>query len=488
MIRDSRKILLAFLILVIPAFIVKEYRILKAARESYASVAVNPQPTENHQHVFTCILITHNNADFCLKSLNSILEQDYKHFRIIVVDNGSTDETYSRLQNHLVNNELLTKEIRLIRNKHPIAIKQIYQDVFADCAEHEIIVLLKATDWLAHPGVFAELNEAYNNPDVWLAYGASRDFPSLRKSDDFRAKNITNLSRAQKTPWMRSGLRSFRMELLKGVSLDGVGENQLFAPIIEHSKWHIRYIPETLYIHNRLQSHSVGSHLQIGLHLDKLTTSMQAQSELALARMQSDLRADLVVFSQNRPYKLNACLESIYRYVVGLDQITVIYQTEEKHASSYGDLVRRYPNVKFYALSSNFKPQIMQLLSKEQSQNQYIAFSTDHFLIKDHISLSDCTAALAQTHAYAFYLDHGATKILPNYKSLQYEKIHVANLSSEQIFMPCNVVLYRKQELYELFKQLEFKTPSGLMTNWRSNLPAERFGLFYDTSKVAKIH
>lgn len=488
MIRDSRKILLVFLILVIPAFIVKEYRILKAARESYVSTAVIPQASVKNQHIFTCVLVMHNNANFCLKSLNSVLEQDYKYYRVVIVDNGSTDQTFELMQNYIIKNELLTKNIRLIRHKDPMPLKDIYKEVFAGCADHEIIVLLKSTDWLAHSDVLSKLNDTYNNPDVWLAYGASRDFPSFKKHGELRAKNITSISRAQKTPWMYSGLRSFRIELMKSFHLDGQNESQLFAPMVEHSKWHIRYMPETLYIHNRLQSKTTEGHLQIGLHLQKLTTSMQAQSDLALARMQSDMRADLVIFSQNRPYKLNACLESVYRYVKGLDQITVVYQTESQHAASYDDLTRRYPNIQFYRLSSNFKPQIMQLLSQKQSQSQYIAFSTDHFLIKDSVSLSDCSAALAQTHAYAFCLDRAASKILPAYKNAQYEKIHISNLESEELFMPFSVVLYRKQELYDVFQQLQFTTPNSLLSQWCSNIPADRFGLYYDTPKVAKIH
>ena len=201
MIRDSRKVLLVFLILVIPAFIVKEYRILRAARESYASTAVEQELATDHQHIFTCILITHNNADFCLKSLNSVLEQDYKHYRLIIVDNGSTDQTFEILQNHIVKNELLKKEIRLIRHKQPVLVQDIYREIFSECAENEIVVLLKSTDWLAHSKVFSTLNETYKNPDVWLAYGGSRDFPSFKKPNTLRSKNITNISRAQKTPW-----------------------------------------------------------------------------------------------------------------------------------------------------------------------------------------------------------------------------------------------------------------------------------------------
>ncbi|MEO9258236.1 MAG: glycosyltransferase family 2 protein [Crocinitomicaceae bacterium] len=42
---------------------------------------------------FTIIIPTYNRADFILNTINSVLVQDYTNFEIIVVDDGSTDNT-----------------------------------------------------------------------------------------------------------------------------------------------------------------------------------------------------------------------------------------------------------------------------------------------------------------------------------------------------------------------------------------------------------
>jgi glycosyltransferase involved in cell wall biosynthesis len=43
--------------------------------------------------LFSIIIPTYNRENFISETINSVLESDYKNFEIIVVDDGSTDNT-----------------------------------------------------------------------------------------------------------------------------------------------------------------------------------------------------------------------------------------------------------------------------------------------------------------------------------------------------------------------------------------------------------
>src|SRR5690349_8329466 len=42
---------------------------------------------------FTVVLYAHNDSAWCQRALQSLFEQDYDHYRLIVIDDGSHDKT-----------------------------------------------------------------------------------------------------------------------------------------------------------------------------------------------------------------------------------------------------------------------------------------------------------------------------------------------------------------------------------------------------------
>lgn len=58
--------------------------------------------------IFISVIIpTHNRANFLLNSINSVLEQEYKNFEIIIVDDFSTDNTEQIIQKTYNSNQVL---------------------------------------------------------------------------------------------------------------------------------------------------------------------------------------------------------------------------------------------------------------------------------------------------------------------------------------------------------------------------------------------
>jgi len=66
----------------------------------------------NDHHFVSIIIVTHNNQDDIVDCLNSVLNQAYQSFEIVIVDNASTDKTVDRIQLNFGNNEM----VRLIKS------------------------------------------------------------------------------------------------------------------------------------------------------------------------------------------------------------------------------------------------------------------------------------------------------------------------------------------------------------------------------------
>ncbi len=53
------------------------------------------------------IIVTHNNQDDIIDCINSVFDQNYPSFEVIIIDNASTDQTVKRIQENFGNNEMV---------------------------------------------------------------------------------------------------------------------------------------------------------------------------------------------------------------------------------------------------------------------------------------------------------------------------------------------------------------------------------------------
>ncbi len=90
---------LLFLILVLPVFVAKQYRILrdkKGASYVVESDFYHANPYQPNDKQFTVMVTAHNVAPFIERCLDSVIKQNYPNYRIIVLDQASTDGTYEK--------------------------------------------------------------------------------------------------------------------------------------------------------------------------------------------------------------------------------------------------------------------------------------------------------------------------------------------------------------------------------------------------------
>lgn len=223
------------------------------------------------QKPFAIIIPSYNNSRFCERNLRSVLDQNYENFRIIYIDDCSTDDTYEKVKNYLLNQPIKATLIHNNANKGALA--NLY-DAIHSCSNEEIILTLDGDDFLAHDNVLTKLNEVYANPKVWLTYGNFVDYPTYTQ-DPVICKKLTKLHSFRKQEWVTSHLRTFYAGLFKKIKLEDLlyqgkffpmaWDLPMMFPMLEMAGDHIFFVKDVLYLYNRenpLNDHKVNVRLQ----------------------------------------------------------------------------------------------------------------------------------------------------------------------------------------------------------------------------------
>ena len=126
---------------------------------------------------FVVIIPSYNNEDYVEKNLRSVLEQEYNNYRVIYVDDCSTDRTYEAALECVRAFEAEDK-VTFIRNRENY--KALYNLYYAiqTIPDDEIVVILDGDDWFKDDQVFLYLDELYTNKNIWLTAGGYVEYPS----------------------------------------------------------------------------------------------------------------------------------------------------------------------------------------------------------------------------------------------------------------------------------------------------------------------
>lgn len=209
---------------------------------------------------FAIVIPSFNNREWLRRNLDSVLRQKYNNFRVIYIDDYSTDGTGDLVAAYLEENDS-QKRVSFFRNEERLySMQNIYRAVHS-CHPEEIIVLVDGDDWLIHDGVLQTLNTVYSDPEVWLTYGQYRQFP-IPGSHESREllPEIIQDNAYRDYPWVTSHLRTFYAGLFHKIKKeDLLVEGKFFSfaadlafmfPLLEMASIHSRFIPEVLYVYN----------------------------------------------------------------------------------------------------------------------------------------------------------------------------------------------------------------------------------------------
>jgi glycosyltransferase involved in cell wall biosynthesis len=207
------------------------------------------------------IIPSYNNRQWYERNLTSVVEQDYHNFRVIYIDDCSSDGT-ADLVLQFVTERNSGDFIHLIRNPVRVGALQNLYNTIRMCDDGEIVILLDGDDWFAHKGVLRKVSEVYANPDCWMTYGQYRTWPdnTIGCSKEIPSEIIRTNS-VREIEWCSSHLRSFYAWLFKlikeedligrfGAFYQMAWDQAIMFPMLEMAGYRAKFIYEVLYIYN----------------------------------------------------------------------------------------------------------------------------------------------------------------------------------------------------------------------------------------------
>ena len=210
---------------------------------------------------FVVISPVYNTAPYIEKCIRSVLDQDYKNFELMVIEDYSNDgtrEIIKKLHESVGGFNVHYNDSRL---ESPIGnfVKGVQ---LSQGDKNDILVTVDGDDWLYSNDVLSYLNEVYQDPEVWLTYG---QFVSATGS----IKNTSKLLRDTRNyrsngTWVTSHLRTLKRGLFNKINDRDLRDKRnnyyvyypdpayMFPAIEMAGLKHIKFIDKVLYVYNDL--------------------------------------------------------------------------------------------------------------------------------------------------------------------------------------------------------------------------------------------
>lgn len=448
---------------------------------------------------FTLILYAHNHAPWCERTLQSIFHQTYRQYRIIFIDDGSTDDTYTKARQCILSQKEESR-VLLLRNETPIGLLASLYRAIDYCQERDIVIPLEAKDWLMDERALFRLNRAYQDPSVWMVAAPLLEYPSYER-------RFASEQQLETTAAFYAEL--FQKIHIKDLFLDGLlspFDSAYLTPLRQLCKGHLTFLQEPLFFSNQAapqRQKKIPPTLALKETLRAQTTAPYTPLATLKSSLSPKTSPDILLFSFDRPLQLFATLESIHRYFTGYQEISVLYRASNEHfALAYETVQRTFPAVHFVRQSStpkkDFKPLLLKLLFDNPSP--YILFGVDDLIVKDFVDLQLCTEKLESSGAYGVYLRFGR-HIRSCYMNNKPQELPPSVPLTDGLFAwdtqkgeadwgfpnTLDMTLYRKADLKDLFKTMKYHHPNSLEWEWAHHPPTNSIGLYFEHSKVVNL-
>lgn len=276
------------------------------------------------------------------------------------------------------------------------------------------------------------------------------------------------------------------------------------------AKTRFKHIDQILYLHNTenpLQDYNL-QEKAISQNLSKLRSLPPYEPLSALPSHENHKKkADLIIFSKDRPVQLYALLESIQSHVLGIEKISILYRssTSEMEAG-YLETKLQFPLLSFHKIDADFQKILGAVaFDYRTSKSPYLLFAEDDDLITDRLDLASAIDALETTRAYGFYFNYHIgleySSQLERYQPLPKltplrglrvkEPLFAWQFSTGSddwgTLSGISMALYRKTDLQPLFTKLCFDDPEELLAQWEQEEDKEKIGLCLRNAKSLRL-
>jgi len=316
----------------------------------------NPHLIQNKENLKFCFIISsYNNSLNIEKNLYSIIDQTYKNWRVIYINDNSTDNTENLYENIIQKNVNISYKFTYIKNKTQQ--KQMYNKYIAyqQVDDLEIVCLLDGDDWLSNNNVLETLKKYYTNSnnkvftsDYYVFFKNQLENKKYANKNFYSETEIKNKLVRYVPKWLFKHLKTGYGILFKSIPDNYLKFNNKWLEmctdcaemysVCEFSNGKTSQIEEILYVYNK--DNSI-------LYSSSYYNSSNDKSRLEII----DYLQNLPICNYSLPYIyiINLPFDNIKRTKI-LKQLTIINNNQYQ----FIDAIDGYENIAVNELYNNY--------------------------------------------------------------------------------------------------------------------------------------
>lgn len=472
----------------------------------------------NNETPLVILICSYNNEPWIEKNLDSVFCQQYENFRVIIVDDASTDKTLQKYKEY-IHNHNLEKKVTLIHNKQRCKkLKNVYLAIHEHCHDDEVVVQVDGDDFLNNPHVFERIDYEYQDPHVWLTYGQFRPVPLTQHTGRLKIKlcsetpeKIIEQNSFRKDKWRYTHVRTFKAWLFKCIRLQDLicdsvvpgFEGQFFPacndfaimfPMLEMCHYNFRFIPEILYDYNIENPHTgFRKELQTMIASAKNVRKLPPYQPLEKPTKNKvntivNAQADIFICSKAPIKNLQQKIRDITHNISGFGSIIVLHQANNKTQHECKKKLQYFNNITYVGLPSKRTQKHLEsylIAELKKSLNKYVVFCTDTSSTTNQFDCNQCIQWLEKTYAHACYMGSAFPKTI-NHQHL-HKNIYAWKFSQDlkkKIKPFSNMTLYRKNEIVKILQKQKTRDIKSFVRKLeRVPVDQNKVGLFVKARK-----
>ncbi len=395
------------------------------------------------QKPFVIVVTSYNNHEWYERNLASIIDQEYDNFRLIYIDDCSTDDTAFLVEKYLQEHRF--QRYTLIKNSvWQSQMANHYKAVYL-CDDGEIIVHIDGDDWFDNLYVLQLLNKVYSYDDIWLTYGQYQAWPDGGAGGSHEVPQwVIEANAFRESDFCYSHPRSFYAWLFKKIKLKDLIYKGSFIPaatapdlafmfaMVEMAGTHIQFIPDILYQYNRANSLSqhnipVTKEYPPVQTWPKYTPLTHADSRVSTNWAHKKIAVVIIDDGENDLFDMLAqdTIKEIDVFILSLFNNPVYYAA----------LKELFPTIKMVnAWSGDLR---------ELKAYDYALLITDAKKELKDTDIKSGIQALEQTQAYAFFLNINKNNFIPCNESINYAPFNPAIIEYRYVPVSENILAWQ---------------------------------------------
>ena len=212
--------------------------------------------------LFNIVVPLYNVERWVARNIRSIKAQKYQNYRVVLVNDMSTDGSVEVIEREIKNNEKFslvhTEQNGGALNSTKFGIN------FLNPKDEDVIIVLDGDDWFSRPDSLDIVAKTYEEKECLMTYGSYIEYPRKIRGKFSRQipEEILKNKSFRQSEWMTSHLRTFKYVLWRNIKEEDffnsegkvysmAGDLPAMFPMLEMAEERSAFIEEIIHVYNR---------------------------------------------------------------------------------------------------------------------------------------------------------------------------------------------------------------------------------------------